>query len=47
VTKIGHIFGSWLSCCPWLRWCRRCGLIALKNERTEKAMKAGCEADDD
>lgn len=26
----------------WLTYCPRCGLVALKNAATEKAVKAGC-----
>lgn len=32
---------------PWLQYCWRCGLVALKNERTEKAIKAGCFTQDE
>lgn len=45
--KLGHVFGAWVARVAWLRFCRRCGLIALKNERTEKAIRAGCEADNE
>jgi hypothetical protein len=46
MSAIGHVFGAWVSRVPWLKFCRRCGLIALKNERTEKAIRAGCGADE-
>jgi hypothetical protein len=30
------------SCGKWLTYCARCGLVALKNEVTQRAIKAGC-----
>jgi hypothetical protein len=39
--KRGH---SWFKYkkIPWLTFCRRCGLVFLKNAATEKAIKNGC-----
>lgn len=31
----------------WLTYCWRCGLMALKNEATYKAVKAGCFRDEE
>jgi hypothetical protein len=39
----GHTFdGESLRRIPWVV-CRCCGLVYLRNERTAKAIKAGCE----
>lgn len=42
----GHRFGSWIAKVGWLKFCAKCGLIALKNEATQKAIKAGCGGDE-
>lgn len=40
-AKVGH---RWFTPkrLPWLTFCWRCGLVALKNAATTKAIKAGC-----
>lgn len=43
---IGHSMGSWFGQVRWLVFCRRCGLVALKNEATQKALRARCSADE-
>lgn len=43
---MGHRVGAWVAKLPWLRWCRRCGLVALKNAATQKAFAQRCPADD-
>ena len=32
---------------PWLTYCWRCGLMALKNAATAKAIRAGCFREED
>jgi len=32
---------------PWCTYCWRCGLMALKNEATYRAVKAGCFKDEE
>lgn len=32
---------------PWFRFCIVCGLLALKNAVTEKAIKKGCCREDE
>lgn len=52
-TKTGHrwytpkIKGRGMASGSWLTYCWRCGLVALKNEATQKAIKAGCYREDD
>lgn len=38
-----HSFGAWVKRFPWMRFCRRCGLIALRNKLTEKAIREPCK----
>lgn len=43
--KLGHVWRKWRAI-PW-EVCRRCGLVALRNEATERRIRAGCDADND
>lgn len=45
-SKVGH---RWRrpSYATWLEYCQRCGLVALKNEATYRAIKAGCFLEDE
>jgi hypothetical protein len=45
-SKIYHRWQT-LSSCKWLTFCWRCGLIALKNLATQKAINAGCFKEED
>jgi hypothetical protein len=44
-AKVGH---RWFKprCLLGLEFCSRCGLVALKNTASEKAIKAGCFAEE-
>lgn len=45
-NKVGH---RWFrpKRAPWLQYCWRCGLVALKNPATEKAIREGCFKDEE
>lgn len=43
--KAGHSWFKWRAI-PW-EVCRRCGIVALRNEATARKIRAGCDADED
>ena len=40
-TKSSHVFHSPKNL-PWLHYCKKCGLVRLKNKISQKATSAGC-----
>jgi hypothetical protein len=43
----GHRIGAWHAKLKWLRFCWLCGLIALSNDATKKALNSPCRGEED